>query len=75
MVNVFPVAAATIGSQGEKLTDFRALQRAGAIAISDDGRPILDDAIFRRAKESDHVLLDEEILEVVHRFAPATAGY
>jgi dihydroorotase len=49
VVNVFPVAAATVGSQGEKLTDFRALQRAGAIAISDDGRPILDDAIMRDA--------------------------
>jgi 2-isopropylmalate synthase len=32
------------------------------------------DAVFRRAKESDHVLADEEILEVVHRFAPAAAG-
>lgn len=48
-VNVFPVAAATLGSKGEKLTDFRALQRAGAIAVSDDGRPILDDNIMREA--------------------------
>src|SRR3954467_5515125 len=46
-VNVFPIAAATIGSMGEKLTDFRALQRAGAIALTDDGKPILDDAIMR----------------------------
>jgi hypothetical protein len=37
-------------------------------------RPEVVDAIFRRAKESDHVLLDEEILEVVQRFTPATAG-
>src|SRR4051812_48965876 len=43
VVNVFPIAAATIGSMGEKLTDFRALQRAGAIALTDDGKPILDD--------------------------------
>jgi dihydroorotase len=47
IVNVFPVAAATIGSMGEKLTDFRALQRAGAVALTDDGKPILDDAIMR----------------------------
>ena len=47
VVNVFPIAAATIGSMGEKLTDFRALQRAGAIALTDDGKPILDDAIMR----------------------------
>jgi 2-isopropylmalate synthase len=34
-------------------------------------RSELVDAIFRRAKESDHVLLDDEILEVVQRFTPA----
>src|SRR5438477_4254906 len=47
VVNVFPIAAATIGSMGEKLTDFRALQRAGAIALTDDGKRILEDAIMR----------------------------
>ncbi len=47
VVNVFPVAAATLASKGAVLTDFRALQRAGAVAISDDGRPILADAIMR----------------------------
>ena len=45
-INVFPVAAATVGSAGEKLTDFAALQEAGAVAISDDGRPILDDNLM-----------------------------
>jgi len=48
-VNVFPVAAATRASKGTVLTDFRALQRAGAIAVTDDGMPILDDAIMREA--------------------------
>jgi dihydroorotase len=49
LVNVFPIAAATIGSAGEKLTDFAALKRAGAIAVSDDGKPILDDKLMRDA--------------------------
>ncbi|MGH9669578.1 MAG: dihydroorotase [Terriglobales bacterium] len=49
VVNVFPVAAATLGSQGEQLTDFRALQRAGAVAFTDDGRPILGDDLMRDA--------------------------
>lgn len=49
VVNVFPVAAATLGSQGERLTDFRALQRAGAVAVTDDGRPILSDELMRDA--------------------------
>lgn len=49
VVNVLPIAAATIGSNGEKLTNFRDLQRAGAVAVSDDGRPILDDTLMREA--------------------------
>src|ERR1700690_3747695 len=46
-VNVFRVAAAPQASKGAALTDFRALQRAGAVAITDDGKPILNDAIMR----------------------------
>jgi len=49
VVRLFPIAAATVGSQGEKLTSFAALQNAGAVAISDDGRPILDDKLMRDA--------------------------
>jgi len=49
VVNVFPIAAATVGSQGEALTDYRALQRAGAVAVTDDGRPILHERIMQQA--------------------------
>jgi len=49
VVNVFPIAAATRGSQGGTLTDFSALQRAGAIAVTDDGKPILEDEVMRAA--------------------------
>jgi dihydroorotase len=49
VVNVFPVAAATHASTGATLTDFRSLQRAGAVAVTDDGKPILEDAIMREA--------------------------
>ena len=47
MVNVFPIAAATHASKGAVLTDFRGLQRAGAVAVTDDGRPILGEAVMR----------------------------
>ena len=47
LVNVFPIAAATHASKGAVITDFGALQRAGAVAVSDDGRPILNDTIMR----------------------------
>lgn len=50
-VNLFPVAAATRGSQGESLTDFRALQKAGAVAATDDGKPLLDEQLMRQALE------------------------
>jgi dihydroorotase len=49
VVNVFPIAAATRGSRGQTLSDFAALQRAGAVAVTDDGKPILDDDIMRMA--------------------------
>jgi dihydroorotase len=49
VVNVFPIAAATRNSRGASLTDFAALQRAGAVAVTDDGKPILDDDVMRSA--------------------------
>ena len=49
VVNVFPIAAATRASKGATLTDFSALQRAGAVAVTDDGKPILEDEIMRMA--------------------------
>lgn len=49
VVKVHPIAAATMGSQGERLTDFRALVEAGAVAVTDDGRPILGDHTMREA--------------------------
>ena len=49
VVNVFPIAAATRLSRGASLTDFAALQRAGAVAVTDDGKPILDDEVMRAA--------------------------
>jgi len=49
VVNVFPIAAATRSSKGGTLTDFGALQHAGAVAVTDDGKPILDDDVMRMA--------------------------
>ena len=46
VVRLFPIAAASVGSMSEKLTDFAALQNAGAVAVSDDGKPILGDQIM-----------------------------
>jgi dihydroorotase len=48
-VRVFPIAAATRGSKGETVNDYAALKSAGAVAISDDGLPILKDNVMREA--------------------------
>ena len=46
-VRVFPIAAATRGSKGETINDYAALKSAGAVAVTDDGRPILKDGMMR----------------------------
>jgi len=46
-VRVYPIAAATRGSKGEAINDFAALKAAGAVAVTDDGRPILKDSVMR----------------------------
>jgi dihydroorotase len=48
-VTVYPVAAVTAGQRGEVLTDFAALKKAGAAALSDDGLPIRDGEILKEA--------------------------
>jgi dihydroorotase len=45
-IRVFPLAAAPRGSMGEALTDYAALKDAGAVAVTDDGKPILGDNIM-----------------------------
>jgi dihydroorotase len=46
-IRVFPVAAATRGSKGEAINDYAAMKSAGAVAVSDDGHPILKDSVMR----------------------------
>ena len=47
--NYFTNSAPTRNSRGASLTDFAALQRTGAVAVTDDGKPILDDDVLRAA--------------------------
>ena len=55
-VNVLPIAAVTRGLKGAELTDMAALVRAGAVAFSDDGQPIGNALIMRRALEASRSL-------------------
>lgn len=51
LVNVFPVGTITKGSLGEELAPIGELQRAGAVAISDDGKSVMNSQIMRRVLE------------------------
>ncbi len=48
---VYPVAAITSSLKGEHMTDFAALKAAGAVAVSDDGRPVPTGSMMKRALE------------------------
>jgi dihydroorotase len=51
VVNVFPIGAITRNSAGEELAAIGSMKQAGAVAISDDGRPVMNARIMRRAME------------------------
>lgn len=50
-VNVFPIGAITKGSLGEELAAIESMKEAGIVAISDDGRPVMNSRVMRRAME------------------------
>jgi dihydroorotase len=52
LVRVFPVAAISHGIKGQSLCDYEALKQAGAVAVSDDGNPVMDSRLMRRAMEA-----------------------
>ena len=49
VVNVYPIAAITKGMKGEELTDIRELVKHGAIAISEDGKSVMNSSLLREA--------------------------
>jgi dihydroorotase len=51
LARVLPIAAASVGSEGNALTDFGKLARAGAVAFSDDGKPLKTAALMKAALE------------------------
>lgn len=48
---VLPIAAVTVGQMGESLVEFEDLVNAGAVAFTDDGKPVKNAEIMRRALE------------------------
>jgi dihydroorotase len=48
---VYPVGAVSKGSKGETLAEYGEMKMAGAVALTDDGRPVVDSQLMRRAME------------------------
>jgi dihydroorotase len=48
-VHLLAMPAATLGSMGHALSNYEALAQAGAVGFTDDGKPILEDAMMRAA--------------------------
>ncbi len=51
LLKVYPIAAITKGQKGEILTEFGDLREAGAVGVSDDGLPVSNSEVMRRAIE------------------------
>lgn len=56
VVHVLPVGAVTLGMEGKEVTDVAGMKAAGAVAISEDGKSVMDSAIYaegmKRAAEA-----------------------
>jgi len=51
LANIYPIGAISVGSDGKQMTEFWDLKEAGVVALSDDGKPVMDAALMRRAME------------------------
>ena len=50
-VRIYPVGAISLGSEGHQLAEFGEMKAAGIVAVTDDGRPVRDSQLMRRALE------------------------
>jgi dihydroorotase len=59
LARVYPIGAITRGSAGVELAEMAEMKEAGAVAVSDDGRPVMNSQVMRHAMEyaRDHGLV------------------
>jgi dihydroorotase len=51
LARVYPIGAVSMGLKGERLAEIGEMREAGIVAVSDDGMPVRDSALMRRALE------------------------
>lgn len=57
LVRIYPIAAITKGRKGEEIVDYGELKRAGAVAFSDDGNTIMNNAVMLQAAQPRNLLI------------------
>lgn len=62
-IHVYPVGAVTIGQMGEVVTDIKAMKEAGAKAISEDGKSVMNAQLYREAMK---IAAEEDMLVMAH---------
>ena len=67
-VNVFPIGAISKGLEGQYLAEMGEMAFAGAVAVSDDGRPVVNSGMMRRAIEYSEMF---DLLVISHCEDPA----
>lgn len=77
-VDLWVAAAATIGLEGKQKTDILGLKKAGAVAITDDGKPVLDNDVMRQVlvacKAADVIMMQHAEDTRLSRHAPVHLG-
>lgn len=71
LARVYPVGAVTVGLEGKRLAEFGEMRRAGIVAVSDDGRPVMDAGLMRRALEYARMF---DLLVIAHEEDCGLAG-
>jgi dihydroorotase len=68
LARVYPVGAITRESKGEELAEMAEMKEAGAVAVSDDGKPVMDSQVMRHAMEyaRDHGLVVVDHCQDLH---------
>ena len=72
--NVYPIGAVSKGLKGEELAEIGEMKFAGAVAISDDGRPVTESGLMRRAMEYAD-MFDMKVISHCEDLGLADGGY
>lgn len=72
--NVYPIGAISKGLEGKELAEIGEMRFAGAVGISDDGRPVTDSGLMRRAMEYSK-MFDIRVISHCEDMSLADDGY